>query len=144
MVGESKVQARIIDSGSRYLRVELNGVQYRFDLVKAGRKFFLHNPVISSITLHHKERFPEKETETAGGLYIAPMPSQIIKVLVKPGQKVRAGEELLVLSSMKMENTMVASEDGVVEEIHAMEGTNVEAGFLLLQIKEADQPIKNK
>jgi biotin carboxyl carrier protein len=39
-----------------------------------------------------------------------------------------------VISSMKMENTICAEEDGVVKEIYATEGSNVEAGFLLMKI----------
>ena len=63
------------------------------------------------------------------------MPSQIIKVLVKEGQEVKSGQGLVILSSMKMENTIEASEDGIVKEIYATAGSNVEAGFLLLKIK---------
>jgi biotin carboxyl carrier protein len=63
------------------------------------------------------------------------MPSQIIKVLVKEGQEVKSGQGLMIISSMKMENTIEAEKDGVVEEIFAKEGQNVEAGFLLLKLK---------
>ena len=63
-------------------------------------------------------------------------PSQIVKVLVNEGQSVSSGDGLIVLSSMKMENTIEASQDGKVEAIYAQEGANVEAGFLLLKITE--------
>ena len=63
------------------------------------------------------------------------MPSQIIKVLVEEGQDVKSGDGLVILSSMKMETTIEAAEDGVVEEVYAEEGGNVEAGYLLLKIK---------
>jgi len=66
------------------------------------------------------------------------MPSQIIKVLVKEGQAVKSGDSLIVISSMKMENTIEASADGIVEEIYANEGSNVEAGFLLLKLKSEE------
>ena len=79
-------------------------------------------------------RFPIKEAEKVAGGYISPMPSQIIKVMVEEGQAVKSGDSLIVISSMKMENTIEAVEDGVVEEIYASEGNNVEAGFLLLKL----------
>ena len=63
------------------------------------------------------------------------MPSQVVKILVEPGQVVSKGAGLIVLSSMKMENTLTATTDGVVEGIYAEEGGNVPAGFLLLQLK---------
>jgi biotin carboxyl carrier protein len=62
------------------------------------------------------------------------MPSQIVKILVTPGQEVQAGDPLIILSSMKMENTLTATTAGKVEEIYAQEGANVAAGFLLLQL----------
>jgi biotin carboxyl carrier protein len=64
------------------------------------------------------------------------MPSQVVRVLVTPGQAVRAGEGLVVLSSMKMENTIEAAADGVVEAVYVAEGAHVEAGFLLLKLVE--------
>ena len=86
------------------------------------------------MTLTEQARFPQKEVEKVKGGYEAPMPSQIIKVLVAAGQQVQSGDGLLVISSMKMENTIEADMDGVVEEIYATEGQNVEAGFLLLKL----------
>jgi len=45
---------------------------------------------------------------------------------------------LVVLSSMKMENTIEANEDGTVEEVFVEAGANVEAGFLLLKMGDND------
>ena len=45
------------------------------------------------------------------------MPSQVVDILVKPKEKVKEGDPLVILSSMKMENTIYASENGVVEEV---------------------------
>ena len=72
--------------------------------------------------------------EKVKGGYEAPMPSQIIKVLVSQGQKVKSGDGLIVLSSMKMENTIAANEDGIVQDVFAEEGQSVEAGHLLLSV----------
>jgi len=62
------------------------------------------------------------------------MPSQIIKVLVAPGDEITTGQELVVLSSMKMENTVTAFEEGVVEEVYVADGDSVEAGVVLLKM----------
>ena len=69
------------------------------------------------------------------GGYEAPMPSQIIKVLVKAGQTVKVEDALMIISSMKMENTISAEKEGTVTEVYAAEGQNVEAGFLLLKVE---------
>ena len=62
------------------------------------------------------------------------MPSQVIKVLVETGQKVNAGDALIILSSMKMENTIEAITAGNVAEIYVNEGDNIAADAPLLSV----------
>ncbi len=134
LIGENTYETKLISATSRKIRLELDGVQYTLDVKNKDHHFFVHHESMGNITLIEKERFPIKESEQVKGGYIAPMPSQIIKVLVESGQEVNAGEPLIILSSMKMENTIEAVEDGVVEEIYTEEGSSVEAGFLLLKV----------
>lgn len=65
----------------------------------------------------------------------AGMPGKIVKVFVKPGDVVKSGEPLVIMEAMKMENEMKASEDVIIEKIHAEEGVNVESGALLISFK---------
>ena len=66
---------------------------------------------------------------------MAPMPSQIIKILVGPGDVITKGQDLVVLSSMKMENTISAHDDGVVAEVLVHDGDNISAGVVLLKVE---------
>jgi biotin carboxyl carrier protein len=61
---------------------------------------------------------------------IAPMPGKIVRVLTKIGQQVSAGEGLLVIEAMKMQNEMRAPKSGTVEKL-AREGETVNAGEVL-------------
>jgi biotin carboxyl carrier protein len=61
---------------------------------------------------------------------IAPMPGKIVRVLVAAGQKVSAGEGLLVIEAMKMQNEIRSPKSGTVEKL-AREGQTVNAGELL-------------
>ncbi|MEZ5022402.1 MAG: biotin carboxylase N-terminal domain-containing protein [Chitinophagales bacterium] len=135
-VKEADYQVTLIGNDKDAFRLEIDGIQYHFIVVQNGQNFFIQNEETGSIALQLKGRFPEKVVEKIKGGYEAPMPSQIIQVLVKEGQKVKAGEGLVVLSSMKMESTLEANEDGTVEAIYVEEGSNVEAGFLLLKMEE--------
>lgn len=90
--------------------------------------------MFGTINLVLQERLPQKEAELVPGEYLAPMPSQVIKILVETGAKVEVGQGLIVLSSMKMENTICAEEDGEVAEIYVAENTNIEAGTVLLKL----------
>jgi biotin carboxyl carrier protein len=58
----------------------------------------------------------------------AQMPGKVIKVLVSPGANVEAGEGLVVVEAMKMQNEMKAPKSGRVVRIHAREGATVIAG----------------
>jgi biotin carboxyl carrier protein len=65
----------------------------------------------------------------------APMPGRVLRVLVEPGTAVMAGQPLVVIEAMKMENALTALRDGVVCEVAVVEGTSVESGRLLLRIE---------
>ena len=62
----------------------------------------------------------------------APMPGRLVRVLVEPGQQVAAGQGLVVMEAMKMENELRAARAGRVAEVHARERQAVEAGALLV------------
>ena len=61
---------------------------------------------------------------------IAPMPGKIVRVLTTVGQQVSAGEGLLVIEAMKMQNEIRAPKSGTVEKL-AREGQTVNAGEVL-------------
>ena len=65
---------------------------------------------------------------------VSPMAGKIVRVLVKSGEAVRARQPLVVVEAMKMENELRALRDGTVAEIHAREGTSVDAGVLLVVV----------
>jgi 3-methylcrotonyl-CoA carboxylase alpha subunit len=122
-------------SGDEIL-LELNGIQERFTVVRNGNDYFIQHAQNGTVNLTRKERFPVKEAEKVKGGYISPMPGKVIKVLVEPGQEVKSGDGLLVLLSMKMENTICADEDGTVEDVYVNVEEDLEAGKLLLKMKE--------
>ena len=63
---------------------------------------------------------------------LAPMAGTVLRILVKEGQRVKKGENLIVLEAMKMENEIVADEDGVVRRILVKENDSVESDQALL------------
>ena len=62
------------------------------------------------------------------------MPGKVTQVLVSGGQKVKVGEPVLLMESMKMEQTIVATKDGDVSEILVSEGDTVEVGKIMIKI----------
>lgn len=72
----------------------------------------------------------------SGRAVTAPLPGTIKSVAVKPGQQVAAGDPLLVIDAMKMDNVLRATRDGVVDTILVTEGRQVAHGELLLQYRQ--------
>jgi len=63
------------------------------------------------------------------------MQGTILKVLVEPGQGVEAGQTVVILEAMKMENHIAATKDGTVMEVSVAKGDVVETGQPLAVIK---------
>lgn len=61
----------------------------------------------------------------------APMPGNILDVKVKPGDSVKAGDTLLILEAMKMENEISAPQDGTIASVDVRKGDVVDSGALL-------------
>ena len=65
---------------------------------------------------------------------IAPMPGLIVRVNVKPGDQVKAGQGLVVMEAMKMENELRAPGEGIVKAVRAVPGDKVEKGAVLVEM----------
>ena len=59
------------------------------------------------------------------------MPGKVVKVNVSVGQAVKRGEAILVLEAMKMENDIVAPQDGTIASVNVSSGDSVESGAVL-------------
>lgn len=66
---------------------------------------------------------------------VAPMPGRVIRVLVEAGQEVAAGEGLIVVEAMKMQNEMKSPRAGRVAAVKTAEGATVSAGDVLVVIE---------
>ena len=76
---------------------------------------------------------PVKAAADLSKFLLSPMPGLLVEVAVAPGQSVVAGEKLAVIEAMKMENTLFASQDGVVEDVMAKKGDNLAVDQVILR-----------
>jgi 3-methylcrotonyl-CoA carboxylase alpha subunit len=72
------------------------------------------------------------------GAILAPMPGKVIAVEVAAGQTVTKGQKLLTLEAMKMEHTLTAPFDGIVAELNAAAGVQVQVEALLARIEAGE------
>lgn len=133
--GETKRHVHLSHIDKPNVSFRMNDVQHNATVAQTGDQLFVHYPETGNIAFSKKDRFPAKASSKVEGGYEAPMPSQIINIMVKGGQEVKQDDALMIISSMKMENTITAVKDGTVTEVYATEGQNVEAGFLLLKVE---------
>jgi propionyl-CoA carboxylase alpha chain len=68
---------------------------------------------------------PFKAPPDMSRFLLSPMPGLLVQVAVQPGQVVQAGERLAVIEAMKMENILVAAQDGIVAELLATQGESL-------------------
>ena len=87
-------------------------------------------------------RDPRRWTRRSGGrggegvqTVVAPMPGKVVRVLIAPGDEVKAGQGLLVVEAMKMQNELKASRAGRVLTVPGKEGATVAAGEVLATIE---------
>jgi biotin carboxyl carrier protein len=88
-----------------------------------------------SVELQDPRSFRRRKHGTGGqggrSELVATMPGKVVRVLVPEKGAVKAGEGVLVVEAMKMQNEVKSPKDGMVEKIIAGEGTNVNAGDVL-------------
>jgi biotin carboxyl carrier protein len=120
--GESRASAtvEIVDGGNGELHLAVGGSALRAH-VNGGRS---------------QRRSLQAGAGSAGEQRVAaPMPGRVVRVLVAPGDEVRAGQGLVVVEAMKMENEIRSPKGGRVKEVAVHGGQSVESGKLLVVIE---------
>ena len=114
------------------LRLRLDGVQHRMAVARQGDMLTVLRDG-RGVRLRVLDPLAPPESQAAGGdRVIAPIPARVTRVLVSPGDKVAKGTPLLVLEAMKMELTLSAPAEGVVESIRHGVDEMVEEGTQLV------------
>jgi 3-methylcrotonyl-CoA carboxylase alpha subunit len=135
-VFDSTVTAQVLSSSSDgVIRIEIDGVQRAFKIAEAGDELYVDS-FLGSRVIKLAPRHPMRHAATEQASANAPMPGKVLKILVEPGQKVSAGDPLIILEAMKMEHTMRAALAGIVESVLVRDGDVVGPGQLLAQIHE--------
>ncbi|WP_068928936.1 acetyl/propionyl/methylcrotonyl-CoA carboxylase subunit alpha [Planobispora rosea] len=118
--------------------LETSGVRHRFSVARHGGVTYVDSP-LGPVRLTPLPRLPEPVERLAPGSLLAPMPGTVLRVEVKPGEPVAAGQVVVVLEAMKMEHRITAPAGGTVRELNTAPGRQVEAGAVLAVIEEREQ-----
>ncbi len=123
-------------TGSR-VDLEVDGTRRVYRVHRVGDSTYVDASNGSS-ALAEVPRFGDADAGEPAGSLLAPMPGVVRRVLAEVGAAVTAGQPLLVLEAMKMEQTVCAPADGVVAELRAKAGEQVSTGQVLAVL--ADHP----
>jgi biotin carboxyl carrier protein len=144
-IGESTVHASVAEVAGTPVRMLTIGDEVHRIVVRPGATRgryviwvdgFRHEVEALDERMRAIRELAGKSAQPAGPApLLAPMPGMIVRVHVQAGDVVRAGQGLIVMEAMKMENELRASVSATVRVVHARIGTAVEKGALLLELE---------
>lgn len=122
--------------GEGVASVEVNGTVY--DVAYEAEKKVSKTPTLTRTPVYSTSAERPKTTagpaENKGKIVKSPLPGVILEVRVREGAEVKAGDLLLIMEAMKMENNIVAPSDGRVTSLKVNVGDNVLEGDPLVEI----------
>ena len=129
--GELCLRATINGTHKITAQVERKGVKYALVLDGAHYECMVLSPLGAEL----QRRMLVKVPPDTSKLVMSPMPGLLTNISVKVGEAVTAGQKLAAIEAMKMENTLVAAQDGVVAEICANVGESLAVDQLIIRFE---------
>jgi len=134
--GKAHPLALVSQHDSRYA-IRLDGQAIQGTVRRDGETLHVFTGGLHHVLDWHDPLAHAGEHETADGRLTAPMPGKVVAVIASSGQLVKKGEPLVIMEAMKMEHTIAAPSDGLVEEVLYQVGDQVADGAPLLAFKAA-------
>lgn len=140
-VNNSKIKFEVEKKSQDHLLIFLNNEPVTIEIVERKRKNFVIKVNQKLVTIHVKDQMDklleklgmDVLTENVLNELDAPMPGTIIKINVEEGQMIKAGDPILILEAMKMENIIKSPVNATVRSILVKQGQNVQKGDRLIE-----------
>ncbi len=134
-----EVAADLLETGGGFASLLIDGTSHEIGLEATPQGYrVLFDDDSLSVELQDATRDANAAPRrAAAGLLriLAPMPGRIVRLLVEPGHDATAGQSLVVMEAMKMENEIRAPRPGRVREVAVREGQAVESGAPLVVLE---------
>jgi glutaconyl-CoA/methylmalonyl-CoA decarboxylase subunit gamma len=146
-INQKEYRAEVSEINAEFALIQVNGREFRVGLQQLALSKLM------PVEIKKSEARPEAaaaipaarptlEPPPAGGdvsnIVKSPLPGLIVDVKVGEGEKVKAGQIIVVMEAMKMENQIQATIDGTVKKIFVKKGDNVAEGDTLIEIARSD------
>jgi biotin carboxyl carrier protein len=138
-ISGKEYKAEVNEMTTEYAQITVNGEKYQVNLKEFGReKEAVPIRKVHPVTTPSKpisKPFVSKPamSHDAEGVK-APLPGLILEIMVRENDTVKAGQNLIVMEAMKMENQVQAPIDGTVNKIYIEKGDTVSEGDVLLEL----------
>lgn len=155
-IGEETVEVELIDRNENLIKLKIDGKEFEADIqnITPNIYSFLHKnnsidvevqdghnnkdyivntmmEVFETTVIDAESKYQMARGKGTGGddenAISSPMPGKIVKVLVKEGDKVKAGDTVVIVSAMKMESEYKVKQDRVIIEVCVSEGDNIDS-----------------
>ncbi len=120
----------VVECHPDQVTLEVAGVVRRFDITRAAGQIWVRS-ALGSVRLTLLDRLPAPRRATESGSLIAPMPGNVTRVAASPGDRMAAGQVILVIEAMKMEHAIAAPAAGVLADLRVGPGDQVNGGEVL-------------
>lgn len=115
--------------------IEVNGTAYKVEIERAVQKETIPKLVRTSLPASKKDAKIKKASNGNVLKIAAPLPGNILQVLVSEGDTVTKGQKLLIMEAMKMENEVLNEKDGIVKSVKVKAGDTVLQGDILIEVE---------
>ena len=151
-INQKEYRAEVGEINAEYALIQVNGKEFRVDLKQLGLAKLMPlatmaearaaapaaQPASGVVPVPAVPSSPATVSGEASSLVKAPLPGLIVDVKVREGEKVKAGQIIVVMEAMKMENQIQATTDGTVKKIFIKKGDNVAEGNAMVEIARSD------
>ncbi len=140
-LGERELEADLRQIGPSSFSIIIGNRSFDLDVVRDGEELLVFSRAgVTRLTLENAARRVTRgaaaRREVSGRAEMrAMMPGRVVSVLVQPGDEVEAGQGVVVVEAMKMENELKSPKKGKVAEVKVVAGQTVEKGELLAVIE---------
>lgn len=133
----------IEEFGSSHAVITVDGKKYNVGLKDLGEELKIEtvqrsgSSVPSAAAVKQVQSAPSSSGSSGSGSHevLAPLPGLILNVLVKVGDSVKAGQKIMIMEAMKMENDINSTRDGKIKAINVHNGDNISEGDILAVIE---------
>ena len=130
VVDGEAVDAQVLDATPDAVDIVVDGIRRAYQVTEVGAQVFVDGPH-GSLAFGVAPRFTVADDEAVRGSLAAPMPGTVVAVPAAAGDRVEAGDVVVVLEAMKMEHAIRSPADGVIAELLVAVGDRVDVGTVL-------------